>query len=82
MNAHKLEISSFDALSRAHPRRDRSWGKVRQSEANLVTGIRSTPDGDCSRVPTFPEYAEESTLLHLQPGQIARRQLPTRYHLH
>lgn len=31
--------------SYAHPRRDRFWEKVRQSEANLVTGIRSTPDG-------------------------------------
>jgi len=45
---HKLEISSFDARSRAHFRRDCSWGKVRQSEANLVTGIGSTPDGNRS----------------------------------
>lgn len=41
--------------SRAHPRRDRSWEKVRQSEANLVTGIRSTPDGGGGTVPHFPD---------------------------
>lgn len=46
--------------SRAHPRRDRSWEKVRQSEANLVTGIRSTPDGvggggEEGTVPHFPD---------------------------
>lgn len=56
-----------DKRSRAHPRRDRSWEKVRQSEANLVTGIRSTPDGDRS---PLSRHAEESTLLY--SGQAAR----------
>lgn len=49
--------------SHAHPRRDRSWEKVRQSEANLVIGIRSTPDGDHS---PLSRHAEESTLPLIQ----------------
>lgn len=49
--------------SHAHPRRDRSWEKVRQSEANLVIGIRSTPDGDHS---PLSRHVEESTLSLIQ----------------
>lgn len=56
-------VHACGKCSHAHPRRDRSWEKVRQSEANLVIGIRSTPDGDRS---PLSRHAEESTLPLIQ----------------